>query len=262
MGTVSSRVIALAASAASATSAAAAASAVLLAPAVASAGRTQFGWLFGTEVMPERGAEIQTWVTEENGADEVNYHDTVWGVQALIGVTDQLELAFPVDLIWLDSDASGPAFTWRSYGVEARYRFVSSDPVDAPPFAPLARIAVKRDVIARDTVVAEANFVASTTTSSGSVLALVDLGAVGRITRDDAKFELRPGIGVSFKVVGDLRLGAEVFARINLHEKDERWVAAGPNLAWSHGRSWVSAAMGIGLYQIKTAPALNWGIMF
>lgn len=236
--------------------------AVVLAPAAASAGRTQYGWLFGTEVMPERGAELQTWVTEENGVEGTNLHNTIWGVQALIGITDQLELALPVDLIWFDSDATDPRFTWKSYGVEARYRFVSSDPVDAPPFAPLARVAVKRDVVKRDTVVAEANFVASTTTPSGSVAALVDLGVVGRITRDEAKFELRPGIGVSISVYGDFRLGAEVFAHISLDEAADRWVAAGPNLAWSHGRSWVSAAMGIGLYQIKTAPALNWGIMF
>ncbi len=238
------------------------AAAVLLAPAAASAGRTQFGWLFGTEVIPERGAEIQTWVTEENDADKVNYHNTVWGVQALIGITDQLELALPVDLIWRDSDMINPGFTWQTYGVEARYRLVSQDPVDAPPFAPLVRVAVKRDVIARNTLIAEANFVASTTTASGSVAALIDIGAVGRFTRDDAKFELRPGLGVSFQVYGDLRLGAEVFAHISVDAADDRWVAAGPNLAWSHGRSWVSAAMGIGLYQIKTAPALQWGIMF
>ncbi len=236
--------------------------AILLAPAAASAGRTQFGWLFGTEVMPERGAEIQTFVSEENGGKGVNYHNTLWGVQALIGITDQLELALPVDLIWRDSDMINPGFTWQSYGVEARYRFVSQDPVDAPPVAPLARVAIKRDVVARDTLVAEANFVASTTTASGSVAALIDLGAVGRFTRDEAKFELRPGLGVSFQVYGDLRLGAEVFAHISVDQSAERWVAAGPNLAWSHGRSWVSAAMGIGLYQIKTAPALQWGIMF
>lgn len=236
--------------------------ALVLAPGAASAGRTQYGWLFGTEVMPERGAELQTWVTEENGADKVDYHDTVWGVQALIGITDQLELALPVDLVWFDSDVSDPRFTWRSYGVEARYRFVSADPVDAPPFAPLARVAVKRDVVARDPLVAEANLVASTTTPSGSVMGLVDLGVVGRFTREDAAFELRPGLGVSFQVYGDLRLGAEVFAHLSIDEAADRWVAAGPNLAWSHGRTWVSAAMGIGLYQIKTAPALNWGIMF
>ena len=235
---------------------------ILLAPGVASAGRTQFGWLFGTEVMPERGAEIQTWITEENASKPNNYHETLWGVSALIGITDQLELLFPVELVWHDTSMTNPSFTFKRYGAELRYRFVSQDPVDAPPFAPLARIAVKRDVTTRDTTVLEADLVGSTTTPSGSVLGLVDLGIVGEISSGDHHFEAHPGAGVSFKVYGDLRLGAEVFAHISLDSKEESWAAAGPDLAWSHGRSWVSAAFGIGLYQIKTAPALQWGIMF
>lgn len=213
--------------------------------------------------MPERGAEIQTWVTEENAADGAeDYHETLWGMQALIGVTDQLELAFPIELVWRDSASISPGFTFKRYGVEARYRFVSQDPVDAPPFAPLLRVAVKRDVTTRDVVIGEANLVASTTTPSGSVMALLDLGIVGDFTRKDAKFEARPGVGVSFKVYGDLRIGAEAFAHLSFDDSADRWIAAGPDLAWSHGRSWVSAAMGIGIYQIRTAPALQWGIMF
>lgn len=236
--------------------------ACVLAPGAAHAGRTQFGWLFGSEVMPERGAEILTWITEENGTGGVNYHETLWGIQAMIGATDQLEIVFPAEFTWRDSDAINPVTTWKRYGVEARYRFVSGDPVDAPPFAPLVRLAVKRDITVRDVAIVEANFVASTITPTGSVMGLVDLGIVAAIGKDDQVFEARPGIGVSFKVVGDLRLGAEVFGRLSFETADARWIAAGPNLAWSHGRSWVSAAMGIGLYQIRTAPALQWGIMF
>nr|MBA3458146.1 hypothetical protein [Deltaproteobacteria bacterium] len=52
---------------------------VLAAPAMASAGRTQYGWLFGTEVMPERGAELQTWIDEQNGLDPVDINSTTWG---------------------------------------------------------------------------------------------------------------------------------------------------------------------------------------
>src|SRR5438093_12256787 len=76
---------------------------VCLAPAAAQAGRTQYGWLFGTEVMPERGAELQTWITEENKTNGNDYHETLWGMQALIGVNDQIELAFPVEFTWRDS---------------------------------------------------------------------------------------------------------------------------------------------------------------
>lgn len=212
--------------------------------------------------MPERGAELQTWIDEENGRDPSDIHRTTWGFQALVGVTDQLELALPLEFLWRDSDLSEPSFTFSQFGVEARYRFVSSDPVDAPPFAPLVRVAVQRDVIVRDLVLVEADLVASTTTESGSVHALVDLGVSAGLTPDDQIFVLRPGLGVSFKVVGDLRLGAEAFAELNLESKATSWAAAGPNLAWSHGRFWLSAAMGIGIYHIETAPRVQWGIAF
>jgi hypothetical protein len=235
---------------------------VLAAPGSASAGRTQYGWLFGTEVMPERGAELQTWIDEENGRDPGDIHWTTWGFTALVGVTDQLELSLPLEFLWRDSDATEPSFTFSQYGIEARYRFVSSDPVDAPPFAPLARLAVKRDVTVRDVVVVEADLVASTTTTSGSVHALIDLGVTAVLGADDQVFALRPGAGVSVKATGDLRFGAEVFSELDLESKATSWAAAGPNVAWSHGRFWMSAAFGIGIYHIKTAPRVQWGIAF
>lgn len=212
--------------------------------------------------MPERGAELQTWVDEENGLGPGDAHSTSWGFTALVGVTDQLELSLPVEFQWSDSDADAESFTFSEYGIEARYRFVSSDPVDAPPFAPLVRIAVMRDVTARDVLVLEADFVASTTTPSGSVHALIDLGVSAGLAKRAQEIELRPGAGVSFKAVGDLRVGAEVFAEINVDSSAESWAAAGPNLAWSHGRFWLSAAFGIGLYHIETAPRVQWGIAF
>lgn len=235
---------------------------VLAAPAVASAGRTQYGWLFGTEVMPERGAELQTWIDEQNGLGPTDIHWTTWGFTALVGVTDNLELSLPLEFQWRDSELSEPDFTFKQYGIEARYRFVSSDPVDAPPFAPLARIAVMRDVTARDLVVVEADLVVSTTTPSGSVHALVDLGVSAGISSAEQQIDLRPGAGVSFRAVGDLRIGAEVFARISTDSSARSWAAVGPNLAWSHGRFWLSAAFGIGVYHIETAPRVQWGIAF
>jgi hypothetical protein len=221
------------------------------------AGRTHYGWLLGTEVMPERGAEIETWIAEQN---RESLKQTTWGFQGLAGVTDQLELAFPVELLWARGAGVPGDFTFASYGIEARYRFVSQDPVDAPPFAPFIRAAIERDVRARDTVRAEIDLVGSY--EMDAVHALVDLGFAGNIAQEDASFEIRPGAGVSFRVTGDLRLGAEVYGQISFDTPEQRWVAAGPNLAWSHGRFWLSAAFGIGLYQIQTAPRAVWGIAF
>jgi hypothetical protein len=231
-----------------------------VAPGVADAGRTPYGWLFGTEVIPERGAEIQTWVAEENGTPPADRHDTTlwWG--ALVGVTDRLELALPVEMRWRDQDGAAPSFTVHWFGLEARYRLVSQDPVEAPALAPLVRVAVKRDVTVRDRVRVEADLVVSYT--AGRVHALVDAGAVGELGRDDSHFELHPGAGVSFAITGELRLGAEVYAELSLDSERESWAVVGPNVAWTHGRFWLSAAFGIGVYQIDTAPRVVWGILF
>lgn len=226
----------------------------------ASAGRTYYGWLYGTEVMPERGAEIQTWVLEENGQGPADTKESLvwWG--PLIGVTDRLELAFPVELTWTSADGTEPDFTFRRWGAEARYRMVSQDPEDAPPFAPLVRVAVKRDVGVRDLVQPEVDLVMSY--EADRVHALVDLGMIGQITSDDRRFQFRPGAGISIRVVEDLRLGAEVYAELDLDDSANSWAVIGPNLAWTQGRFWLSASMGIGIYQIDTAPRVMWGIAF
>lgn len=239
---------------------------MVAAPGSAHAGRTFYGWLYGTEVMPERGAELMTWMSEENGLNhEANRSQTEWWLGPLIGVTDQLELALPVEMTWSRSDVPGSAHTsLDKLGVEARYRFVTQDPVDAPALVPLLRVAVKRLVVQRDTIRPEIDLVTSYQT--GRVHALVDLGMIGEISADKHELEFHPGAGVSVEAVGDLRLGVEVFAELavdTLSSKDgESWAVIGPNFAWSHGRTWISATYGIGIYHIKDAPKVQWGIAF
>ncbi len=232
----------------------------LCAPSVASAGRTFYGWLYGTEVMPERGAELQTWVVEEDNKGNNHAKETSlwWG--PLIGVTDQLELALPVEFSWTIEDGGQPTFTLQRFGAEARYRFVSQDPVEAPPFAPLVRVAVKRDVTIRDIVRPEADLVGSY--ESGAVHALVDLGGIGEIGPHATHFEFRPGAGVSVNVAGDLRIGGEAYAELSLDDKEDSWVVVGPDLSWTHGRFWLTATFGIGVYNIVAAPRFMWGIAF
>jgi hypothetical protein len=237
---------------------------LLSAPGTAHAGRTFYGWLYGTEVVPERGVEITNTIDEENDrGGDAHIHWTTWGFSAEVGVTDQLTIAFPMDFVWRNSAAAmEPSFSFSQFGIEAKYRLVSSDPLEAPPFAPLLKVGVKRDVLARDTLIVEADAIASTTTESGSVHALVDIGYAGAFLGDKTENEIRPGAGVSFKVAGDFRLGVEAFASINLKDSVDRWVVVGPNAAWTQGRMWVSGTFGIGVYQIETAPRVVWGIMF
>lgn len=235
--------------------------ALVAAPGSADAGRTFYGWLYGSEVMPERGVELQSWITEEN-FDGGRSEDS-WLFGAHVGITDQLEIGFPLELDWYrDPVVMPPADTrFARYGIEARYRFVTQDPVDAPAIVPLLRVGAKRLIADRHGVQPELDFVLSYET--GIVQVLLDFGVVAQLSPDnDNRVQIHPGAGISVLAAGDLRLGAEFFAEINSVGED--WFIAGPNASWTHGRFWISGAFGIGLNQsfINTAPRVQWGIAF
>jgi hypothetical protein len=230
---------------------------VCLLPGTAHAGRTFFGWLYGTELMPERAVELQTWIYETNEKYGTEEKETSiwWGPQ--IGITDQLELSLPIEMYWTSEK---PGFHFRRYGLELRYRFAVADPVEAPPFVPLVRIAAKRDVTERDLVRLEGDIVASY--EVGAVQLLADVGFIADLAPGQRHTEVRPGGGVSIRIVDDLRLGAELYSELSMDSNGVSWAAVGPNLAWTHGRFWLSAAFGIGVYHIKTAPRVMWGVAF
>ena len=227
----------------------------------AQAGRSFFGWLGGTEVMPERSVELQNILAEENRVeDEANRSESLWAASAFVGVTDQLELNFPFEFLWGRTPGMPGSTAFSAYGIEARYRLVSMDPEDAPAFAPLIRATLKRNVLQRDVATPQLAFVA--TYEMGSVVIGADLGVSADVTRDDAELSAHPSVGVSVLAVGDLRFGAELYSEIALEEDGASYVAVGPNLSWTHGRFWVSAAYAIGVYRIKDAPRMQWGIAF
>jgi hypothetical protein len=210
--------------------------------------------------MPERGAELQTWVYETNekyGTNDVKETSIWWGPQ--IGVTDQLEISLPIEMYWT-SDPVKPGFHFRRYGVELRYRLAVPDPVEAPPIVPLVRIAAKRDVTLEDKVRLEGDVVVSY--EAGAVHFLADIGFIADIAAGGRHAEVRPGAGVSIRVADGLRIGAELYSELSMDSDGVTWAAVGPNLAWTHGRFWLSAMFGIGVYHIQTAPRLTWGIAF
>lgn len=239
-----------------------AAASLVAAPGDADAGRSYYGWLYGTEVIPKRGAEIQTWIYETNGLFDDTVQRTLFWWGAFVGVTDQLELVFPAEFYWQKVDGEDPSFTLEKFGLEARYRFVKTDLEKPDGIAPLLRVAAKRDVTVRDVTQLEADFVVSY--QKGRVHALLDLGAVVRADKDDVKAELRPGGGISIQLKDELRVGVEGYGEVWFDEalKKGSWFGVGPNISWTHGRFWVSASMLVGVYQIETAPRAWWGILF
>lgn len=231
--------------------------------ATAHAGRSQYGWLYGAEVLPEKGVEIQQWVYERNGLVDDTTKDTAlwWGV--LVGITDQLELVIPIELLWrrVGGEPTTTDFTIEKYGAEIRYRFNKLDSENPDGFGPLIRIAAKRDVNQRDTTIGEADFVLAY--QSGRFHAQIDLGAIAKINAEP-EVELHPGVGVSIEVKNNLRFGAEASAVMNLdRDLNKRdWAGVGPNMSWTSGRFWLSASFLVGVHQINTAPRFIWGVLF
>jgi hypothetical protein len=193
-------------------------------------------------------------------------------VAPLIGITDKLELALPIESKWYANEnppADSSSITPQRYGAELRYRFVTQDPNDAPPIAPLVRVAVKRDVTGAirpelDVVVSYEHDRFHALADFGVVMDIATRSSFTRAAGGDHHVELHPGAGISIRTVGDLRFGAEFYGEASLDnaEGGHSWWVVGPNMAWTHGRFWMSGSYGIGVYGIRSAPRLVWGVAF
>jgi hypothetical protein len=227
-----------------------------LLPLPAHAGRSHFGWLYGTEIIPERGVELETWILEENKKGDEKIDETAfwWGV--VFALTPHVELAITTEAAYEHvGDEGGVHFT--RWGGEVRYRPQSPDPIDAGPFATLFRLGAKRLIEARDAVRGEADIVASY--QVGRVFALVDAGAILTRSPDVTAFEFRPGGGVSIRAVDDLRFGVESYAELIVKGDGVSWLVVGPSVSLTHGRFWGAATYGIGLFGIRDSPRLTFG---
>jgi hypothetical protein len=228
----------------------------------AHAGRSTLAWTYDTETVPERGVELEQWVSDEHRQGPDHAYDTnIWWAP-VIGVTDQLELALPIEWDWTKSDVQSPRTVLSRFGAELRWRLVTSDPVEAPAWVPLIRLAVKRPIYEAEAVQVEADAVVSYTV--GRLHAVADLGGYAILQPYGNVLATKSGAGVSISVTDELRLGGEVYGEKELSggSDDETWLIAGPNLEWTHGRIWITAGFGIGLYQITSAPRIKWGVAF
>jgi hypothetical protein len=225
----------------------------------AAAGRTFYGWLYGTEINPERGVEVESWILEENGKGDLRGETLLWWGPT-IGLTPHLELAVPVEMAYEDDNMGNAGTGLQRFGAELRWRIQSPDPVAAGPLTTLVRLAGKRLITHRDGVRGEADLVIAYET--GRFHAEIDLGGIAARYDGDTQAEFRPGAGATVEVTPELRLGAETYSELRVTGDAISWVAAGPTLSWTHGRFWLAATFAIGIYQIDSAPRVNFAIAF
>lgn len=220
----------------------------------AMAGRSSFGWLTPTDVAPDRSVELESRVTDENDKGPLHDRSTSLALAPAIGLTDCVELHLPVEMTWRSETGSRSDFTLSRFGADVRYRLSRSR------LTPLFRFALERDVTIRNLAHAELDLAVSY--EAGAALILVDAGVTFEANRGGVHFEARPGAGLSVRVNADVRLGAEIFGAHSFDTAAESWAAAGPNLAWRHGRFWFAGSFGIGIHNISSAARLVWGIGF
>ena len=118
-------------------------------------------------------------------------------------------------------------------------------------FAPLVRVAREaRSSLERDARAARGRHRRRAIESGHRARARRSRRRRRRSRRDEHHFEFRPGAGVSIEVVGDAAVRRRGVRRDHARRRgDDSWAAVGPNMAWTHGRSWISAAFGIGVYR-------------
>jgi hypothetical protein len=228
------------------------------------AGQTRFGWLRDTDTVPQRGVELESWVAEEDGERPQGMapaqDETTLFWSPVVGLTDRLELALPL-LASVTGQNATASTSINRFGAELRWRLTEPDPVESGPLASLLRLGIKRLIAQHDGLLLEGGVVASW--NAKRVHLVVDLEGVAEIMGGAATYGFRPGAGLSARITGDLRLGAEAYAELGFHDPSAfNWAAAGPNLAWSYGRFWLSASCLVGLWRITVAPRLNWAVAF
>lgn len=237
---------------------------ILCVEGLAHAGRSHFGWLYDTETVPERGVELEQWITDQRRQGPLHEDETTIFWAPVVGITDQLELAVPIEWQWTAGDAPERPRTFpANYGAELRWRLVTSDPVDAPALVPLIRVAIDKPLVEMSPAV-ELQADAVVSYSCGRVHAAVNLGVYGDVHRGPDVWATRSGAAASIEVTDELRLGAETYGEYGLStgSSDDDWAIVAPDLSWTHGRFWLTASYGIGVYQISSAPRIKWAVAF
>src|ERR1041385_7714307 len=74
----------------------------------ARAGRSHFAWSYGTDIIPERGVEIESWILEENQKGGAHTGETAFWWGPVMAFTPHIELAISAEA---NEEAGAPNFT-------------------------------------------------------------------------------------------------------------------------------------------------------
>jgi hypothetical protein len=227
------------------------------APCLAHAGRRPFSWVYDTEVLPERGVEFETWVTDR--VQRTPRDTTDWWIAPVIGVTEHLEIALPIETGWRQDTHQTQIL---DYGIDVRYRFASPDKTIAGPVVPYLRVGAYRPMADRKDMRLQGDFVLGIDPHDRLHIAL-DVG--GTFATHAGSANLIYGAGATWKAQDSLQLGVEWWGVDPLRKPSKGFVGLdvlGPTVGWTFGRSWLTLGVlaGIGDGSPVVMSRLLWAI--
>lgn len=226
---------------------------ILLVAVPARAGRTSYGWLPETDTVAASAFELGTSIYERDDLGPSHERASALLLTQAVGLTPNLELAIPVELVTRTADDAAPGSGIARYGAELRWRFLRR----VPELRPLARFALYRDVAIQTQV--RALVEPAVSYEWGRLQVEGAAGLVMDVNFAHAHTELRPGAGANLRVKGELRVGVEIYAQLSSDATATTWLVGGPGLAWARGTFWLSAVAGVGIVGLTAAPRLNLG---
>jgi len=213
------------------------------------------GFLTTTEVVPDRAIEIETRVTDKNDLGDLHQRSTALWLAPAVGLTKNVELFVPIEMLWLSETGTMSTFTLSKFGGELRDRVARGD-----HYAVLFRVALERDVHIRNGGHTEFGLAASFDVAK--VQFAVDNQLTFEANYGGVHIATRPGAGVSYLVRPDVRFGLEAYGVKSIDTAEPSWAVVGPSFSFTHDRFWLASTFGFGVYNISSAGSVVWGMGF
>ncbi|WP_223758520.1 hypothetical protein [Myxococcus sp. RHSTA-1-4] len=232
----------------------------------AQAGRRPFIWTFDTDIVPKGDVELEQWLWVRSRApgapDRPSVYWIWWG--PVLGLSQHLELALPFQV-----RANRTVTQLESFEADFRYRLFPRG--DDRAFQPLVRAVWHQAINTAGPNRVDLDLVGSYQWESG-FRAVVDLGVqvgVPALRGDEGPARILGtySVGVSHPVIEDeLRLSLESFGEFDLKDVgQDPHLFVGPSVAWTFGRTWVTAGTLFGLTAVSSEtprfmPRLIWAV--
>ena len=235
--------------------------ALVLTATTAEAGRTPHLLTESVDLVPEGVVDFEQWIWGEGHVPSQPQRPTaawVWWAP-VIGVTPNLELAFPLQLI-----AEGGETAVESLGVDARYRLFSRN--DDRFFQPMLHVGYAHPLSTYGRPTIDLDLVGELGRFDGPRLTL-NVGAravVPYLPKETGSTQLffTSSLGGSYPLPRGFRLAAEVADRVPLRGPASTQLLIGPSVEWTRGPFWltVGSLFGVTSGSPRVFPKLLWAV--